>query len=107
MESDGVPPKEILAVLPRGLGSTPSVGRNCFVRVQYSTWIEQLFHLAHEFEGRSSPTVVDVFALAESDAMFGADATSTPRHVLVEERLDETDNFATVLWTCRIEVKVA
>ena len=37
-----------------------------------------MFHLAHEFEGRSSPTVVDVFALAESDAMFSTVARAVP-----------------------------
>ena len=82
-------------------------GRNSFVRVQYTTWIEQLFHLPHEFNRWRSSTVLDVFALAESNAVFCADAAATLRHVLIEERLNQSHNLATVVWTCCVEVKIA
>jgi len=96
-----------LGRVPTSLFTVRGRGRNRFVRVQNGPRVEHLFHVAHESKGRSSPTVVDVVALAESDAMLGTDAAAALRHVLVEERLDETHNLATVHRTRCIEVKVA
>jgi len=66
-----------------------------------------MFHLPHEFNCRHCSTVVDVFAFAESDAMFGTDAASPLGHVLIQEWLDQSHDVSIVLRTCSIEVKVA
>ena len=82
-------------------------GRNRFVRVQYTIRVERLFQLPHEFNCRCCSTVVDVLALAESDAMLCTDAATPFRHVLVQEWLDQSHDLGIILGACSVEVKVS
>jgi len=66
-----------------------------------------MFHLSHKFNCRSCLTVVDVFALAESNSMLSTDTASTLEHVLVQEWLDQSHDLGIVLGTCSVEVKIA
>ena len=50
---------------------------------------------------------MDIFALAQANAMFSTDAASPLRHILIEERLNQTHNLGIVLAACAVEMKVS